>query len=354
MPDILEAYVGRLFCHYVLLVLLALSALFLFVDVIDQIGDIGKYSFTFWHSLALAALHLQQLLPLLIPIAAMIGGMACFGVLANNGELMVMRCSGTSRLRLALGLTKYALIFILLQMIHSETVAPWALHHAREMRTELLRQPPPGTRHFWIRQGNQFTVIMDMPSDSQINGIDVYDFGPDRTLLSHFHAHRGEYRDERWILHDVVQTELQEKQVYSQKLSLAMWDTRLAAAMIAPGLQRPDELSTLQILRHLPHLRATEQDITLHLQTLFKRILQPLSVIVMLLLAMAIINPASRGVSLGRHIAGGCLIGVIWYIASEISGNLGLVVPGLSLAGSMLFPYVPLLAFIGWRLSRSN
>ncbi|MBV8784251.1 MAG: LptF/LptG family permease, partial [Gammaproteobacteria bacterium] len=99
--SILDRYLMRSILGSVALVvsvLLALGALFTFIDQQEDIGS-GNYTAlgAFWYTLLNLPLQAFELLP----ISALIGALLGLGSLARGSELTVIRATGVSVLRLA-------------------------------------------------------------------------------------------------------------------------------------------------------------------------------------------------------------------------------------------------------------
>src|SRR5437763_15191160 len=99
--SVLDRYIVRAILSSVLLVMLvvlALGALFVFIDQQDDIGT-GHYTAlgAFWYTL----LNMPQLAYELLPITALIGSLLGLGSLARGSALTGVRCSGAANLRLA-------------------------------------------------------------------------------------------------------------------------------------------------------------------------------------------------------------------------------------------------------------
>src|SRR2546423_15287124 len=99
--SVLDRYIVRAILSSVLLVMLvvlALGALFVFIDQQDDIGT-GHYTAlgAFWYTL----LNMPQLAYELLPITALIGSLPGRGSLARGSELTVVRASGASVVRRA-------------------------------------------------------------------------------------------------------------------------------------------------------------------------------------------------------------------------------------------------------------
>ena len=80
----------------VMLMLLALGALFLFIG---QQDDIGTGGYTLLAATRFVALNLPTYLFDLLPVGALIGALLGLGNLARGSELVVMRASGVTTAR---------------------------------------------------------------------------------------------------------------------------------------------------------------------------------------------------------------------------------------------------------------
>ena len=102
MSSILSRYVIRAVLGttlLVMLVLLALSGLYLFITQQDDIG-IGTYALD--DALLFVGLNLPKYAFDMLPIAALIGALLALGNLARSMELIVVRAAGVSVARIAM------------------------------------------------------------------------------------------------------------------------------------------------------------------------------------------------------------------------------------------------------------
>jgi len=120
---ILGNYIIRTVLGYtalVMLVLLALGALFLFIG---QQDDIGTGSYTATQALLFVALNLPTYLFQLLPVGALIGALLGLGNLARGSELVVMRASGVTTARFCVWLAAAGVILAFLMVCLGEFVA---------------------------------------------------------------------------------------------------------------------------------------------------------------------------------------------------------------------------------------
>ena len=146
--SLLDRYIVRAILGPVLLVmsvLLALGALFVFIDQQDDIGT-GHYTAAsaVWYTL----LNLPQQAYQLLPITALIGSLLGLGSLARGSELTVIRATGVSIARLAGSALIAAALLIGAAVLLGEFLAPTLA--AGGARTEGFRQAQQ--RELWRRQ----------------------------------------------------------------------------------------------------------------------------------------------------------------------------------------------------------
>ena len=115
----------------VVAVLLALGALFMFID---QQEDIGSGSYTALDALWFTLLNLPQQVFELLPITALIGALLGLGTLARGSELTVMRATGISIAHLAGMCLLAGLVLIGVAVVLGEFLAPPLQQTAREQK----------------------------------------------------------------------------------------------------------------------------------------------------------------------------------------------------------------------------
>ena len=124
MTSILARYLVRTIVGHtilVMLVLLALSGLYLFIS---QQDDIGQGTFGVDDAFMFALLNLPQYAFDLLPIASLIGALLALGNLARSLELIVVRAAGVSTLRIGMWVGTAGLLLMLMTAVIGEFIAP--------------------------------------------------------------------------------------------------------------------------------------------------------------------------------------------------------------------------------------
>ena len=164
MSSILSRYVIRAVLGHtllVMLVLLALSGLYLFITQQDDIG-VGTYALE--DALLFVGLNLPKYAFDMLPIAALIGALLALGNLARSMELIVVRAAGVSVARIAMWVAGAGVILMVLTGVLGELVAPQMEQYGRRMKTfeKFHDYSLAGNRSAWAKDGD--TIVSVRPA----------------------------------------------------------------------------------------------------------------------------------------------------------------------------------------------
>ncbi|MGI9229454.1 MAG: LPS export ABC transporter permease LptG [Gammaproteobacteria bacterium] len=324
---ILQAYITRYLLRYTLIAVTVLVAIFAFFSLIDQLEETNRGSYGVLQAAMYVALTIPRLAYELFPIAAMIGAMAALGMLAQNSELDIIRTSGMSRPELGGLLIRSALILVLVALPIGELVAPYSEQTAQHRRSVALTdQITLQTRHgFWVRDGDSFINIRRVVEGNKLEEIYIYEFDQQSHLRSSIYAQQAEYTDAGWMLHDVKQTAIADNGASRQEHKQAVWEVSLDPEIVNLITIKPQHLPIWELYDYIQYLRSNSQNTVQYEQALYAKLIKPITVIVMIMLAVPLVKNNSRFTGIGQRVFIGALIGVVFHFAGLASSNLGVV-----------------------------
>ena len=135
---VIRRYLSSEITASILLVFAALLMLFAFLDLIHELGELGKGNYRLLHIIAFVLLSLPGHVYELFPIAALIGTLFAIAQLVASSEYTVMRVSGVSVPRMAFTLVQVGLLFSVLTFVIGEFVAPPAEQFAQQLRAKAI------------------------------------------------------------------------------------------------------------------------------------------------------------------------------------------------------------------------
>ncbi|NDW13969.1 LPS export ABC transporter permease LptG [Alteromonas genovensis] len=327
MFKILDLYVARTLLGTVtvtLSVLIGLSALIKFVEQLRKIGE-GDYDMLV--AFLYVILSLPRDLEQFFPMATLLGGLIGMGVLASNSELVVMQAAGLSRWNIINSAMKSTLVMILVVMAVGEWVTPVSETKAKQIRTEAISGGSlfSSDKLVWAKDGERFVSIGQVLSQDALKNIRIYTFNPDLSLQSISYANSGAFDDDGWWLNNVDITSFTEQQITSESFERKRWNSTLTPDKLGIVAVKPEALSITGLVDYVNYLESNDQDPARYELALWRKILQPVSVGVMLLMALSFIFGPLRSVTMGARVIMGVLTGFGFFILNEVFGPVSLV-----------------------------
>lgn len=334
----------------VLLVLLALAGLFEFIGQLDTTQ--GNYQIP--QALLFALLRLPQLSFEMLPIAALIGGLLGLGALANNSELVVMRTAGISVWKLAGMVAASGIVLMIFTGLVGEFIGPPLDYFARTMRDEARYEQEDRDigNAAWVKDGPVILHLERINSEFEFGALYMYRFNEDNTLSSIARADNSGIDDsDKWILENFRETRFQDDSVQVVESSVAVQSFNLDADMLGVTLVKPVSLSARGLMSYIAYLDRNELDAQRYETELWSRIARTATVILMPVLALAFVFGSLRSAGSGGRLMLGVLIGLGYFLASEMLANSGQVFR-LNPAIITWFPSLALLIITGFALTR--
>lgn len=342
--NILDRYLGRMVLHYTLLCLCVLLGLSTFTHFVDQFGQLGTGGYTLGAAARYVALILPHKLYELAPMAALLGTAVGLSVLATEAELMAIRASGVTVLRIAWATLKASSVFILIVMLLGEWVAPRAQIMAEQGKAAALQQNlAQQTRTgLWLRDAHHYINIGQVLADGSIADLRVFTFDANHQLQELFAAERGYFQREHWVLQNFKQSRLTATGQVEVDTAMARdWQPNMTPATLAVLLAKPQRLSSAQLHRYITYLDDNRQNAAAYRLAFWHRLLYPFAAAVMVVLAVPYLFGTARAGRLGRNLFVATMLGIAFFVIHQSFGYVVLATGLPPFIGAVL----PLLLF---------
>jgi len=349
-PYIFERYLARQIYAAFGFILFALVALFLFFDILSELGSVkGQYT------LPLALLHVVLKAPSriseIIPIAGLIGSIYVFAMLASQSEFTILRIAGLDIRRGLTTLAKISLPLVIVTLVMSEWLGPYT-----EKLSDQIRMKALGSSYssqfktgVWVkdrlrdadgsgpvRPGVRYVNVGKIEQDNEIKNIRMYEFDDAYRLLSIRSAASGRFdQTGTWLLDDVIETRFKETKqndplnpVYSAQTfihPIVSLESEVTPQILSVLLVSPEKMSIFSLGRFISHLRDNKQDAHRHAIAFWKKVIYPFTIFVMLTLALPFAYLKVRAGSVGIKVFGGIMLGMSFQLFNSLFSNVGLL-----------------------------
>ncbi|EMK6668973.1 LPS export ABC transporter permease LptG [Vibrio fluvialis] len=350
MFKILDWYIGRTIIATTILVLTTFIGLSGIIKYVEQLRKVGNGTYDLMQALLFVVLSIPRDIEMFFPMAALLGALIGLGALAASSELVVMQAAGFSKLDIGLSVLKTAVPLMIIITLLGEWGAPQAQKAARDLRAFATSggQILSVRTGVWARDANDFIFIGKI-DDNHLYGLNIWRFDEQKQLRTVIFAKQVDYLGENeWMMKNVEVTDMNNDVVITkQSLPQYSWETSLAPDKLAVVTVKPEELALSGLYDYVHYLKASEQDASRYELAFWRKITQPFSIAVMMLMALSFIFGPLRSVTMGARILSGVIAGFTFYISSEFFGPLSLVygIPPVfgAVAPSLVFLTIALL-----------
>lgn len=324
---ILDAYIGRIIASTTFLTLAVFVSVSGIIKFVEQMRAVGRGNYDLTHAALYVLYAVPRDIEVFFPMSALIGGLIGIGMLASNSELVVMQASGLSRLDIIKSVMKTAILLIFVSMAVGEWMAPKGEATAREIRAQAISGGSliSSKNGVWAKDGDYFVNIGEVLEQGQLKKVQIYRFNEQLKLDSWLRADSAQYQEESWLLSNVVNTQLSKQQITTTNAAEQIWKSSLTPEKLGVVTVTPESLSLRGLIDYLDYLEANEQDPSRYQLAFWRKIMQPITVAVMLLVALSYIFGPLRSVSMGARIMMGVVTGILFFVCNEVLGSLSLV-----------------------------
>jgi lipopolysaccharide export system permease protein len=311
----------------VALVLTVLVAMGAFIEFVGELDDVGVARYGFAQAVSYVALRMPRLIFDVLPAAALIGALLGLGNLAVHRELVVMRASGVSQFGLLGAVSMAGIVLMVVMIMLGESLAPSLGEYAREMRTDALHDDldMADAQSAWLKDGNRIINLRRPAGLLDFNGgVFLFELSDDLRLRQVARADSADIdASSRWMLANYAATAFSPEGISVRRERNAREDYNLSPDLLSLSVVRQDLLDTPSLRRYIDYLRANDLDADAYLIAYWTRMANIVSVVLMTLLALPFVSGSLRSAGTGARMVVGLVIGLGYYVATQVFANSG-------------------------------
>ena len=325
-----DRYIANTLLTYSIVVLLVWLSIYSFFNFLAELNTVGTANYTILEAFKYIVLQLPEVAYDQVSPVILLGCVLGMGHLATTGQLIILRASGISILKITWLTLKNAIIFLICLTLIGELVAPTLTTYAENERSNALGQNSLSNSQdgFWIRDGDNFINVENNVDGSLFNGITVIEVNKsnkiERVVESKSAIFDGQNINmDSTNIFSINSTNLfddialKERNLYKKRVA---FDQDLIDSLE----KEPKDLTTLTIVKQIQFLTDNKLRAEVFEVELYKRLVKPITLVAMVLLAMLFIFGSTRDATLGRKIFFGVAIGLSFELISRIGGALAL------------------------------
>lgn len=337
-----------------------LQTLFAYLAELDNLSDGYQLVDALRYILYMSPYFLQQF----IPTGALLGAVVGLGLLANNSEIVVMRASGVSSVKIVSWVMQPALIFVLVALLINQFVLPTSNHMAKTIRHQADNGTTSITGYWTIQPtydakgtgiGQDVLFIDYADSDGNIGLVKRWHFDAVGNLLSATLARGGHYvgsqpipssfashspafsprTQHQWQLSQVSQVNIgntvnqnsttnQNSNAFESNKPQDILTLPIEPKSVYLLTRKAEDLSLSQLLAHRSFMDSQQKRSLRHELAFWQKLLSPLSTLALVLVACSFVFGSLRQYSLGLRVVMALLFGLLFSYLQDLVGYVAL------------------------------
>jgi lipopolysaccharide export system permease protein len=326
----------------VLAILVAVFSLFDFIGEVDKVES-GRY--TFWAAGEFVFLTLPGRFVVLSPFIALLGSILALGGLANGRELLAMQTSGISHYQIAWAVMQVGIVFVLIVACLEEYVTPILDQNAHRSRSLLLSdsQAYQGKQGLWFRENDRYIRIKALKYGEIPQNIDIFEFDHDGQMTAYLFAEEADVTNpQKWILKNIHKIVIKGFLVSQETLAQIVWDSPLQREEMRLLTLPASSLAPSDLFYYIEILQRKNQNVLRYELAFWGKIFMPLKTGLMILVAIPFAFGPLRTATAGKRVLLGGLVGISYYLTSEIFEQMGVLLG----ASALLTTAIPFLGLV--------
>ena len=321
---ILDRYITKTLLKYSLSVMVVLVSVFAFFKFLEGVNDIGRASYTLLDAVIYTGLLLPKITYEVSSVIILLGTVLGLGHLAANSELIVMRGSGVSIVKITKITLRVSISFVILAIILGEFIAPFSSNQAQIYRAKALGETivTSSQQGFWIKDRDNYIHVEKNLDGKVFNNVTLIKKKSANLLDSVVYSDKAIFDKGSLALKKTIRYQIDSTGKFTkikqenrkQHQSEVTFDQDLIESL----KKDPGELSTVQLFKHMGFLSENGLSTGNYEAEFYKRTMKPITLVAMILLVIPFIFGSLRNASLGKRIFLGIVVSLIFHQFSQL------------------------------------
>ncbi|KGF79768.1 permease [Massilia sp. JS1662] len=345
--------------------LVATLGLIAFMDLTQELPSVGKGGYMIQHAILYVLLLVPGHVYEAMPVAALVGTIYTMAQFAQSSEFTIMRASSMSTQQAGLMLAKIGVLFVAITFLFGELITPRTAPIAERVR--LSAKGATVSAEFrsgmWTKDtihtggpkgpvtGSRFFNARQIRPDGQLIDVRLYEFDNGMRMRSLITAANAKFSgNSTWRLSDVTETLFSNSRalpepgtpipagqtiqstygqdtasVSTRKVASLDLVSEITPKILAVSRSDPERMSANELAVYTRHLAENRQETERFKIAFWKKLIDPLSIFVLMALALPFgyLHTRSGGVGLKSFI--GIMIGVSFILINALFSHVGML-----------------------------
>jgi lipopolysaccharide export system permease protein len=326
---ILNRHIFKEFISLVAGVLIGILVVYLCVEFLQKADKLIKYRATLSQIGRYFLYSVPGMISLSLPMASLIAALLSLGNLSRYNEIIAMRASGVSLVKIVSPLLAGGLLISGLGFINNEFVMPYYSSRASYIRKVEIEKSQQRVMFqqskLWLRGPENSIVNIELvsPSRTEMLGLNIYKLNPDYTIRERIKAGSLVWENGAWRLKksstytqvgDIVRSHPSDNEVFN------IVENPNDLGMI---VKNSEEMNFSEMWDYVKRLKSSGYKTATYEVDLHNKLAYPLASLLMVMISIPFGVLKVRSGGTGKGIALAILIAFFYWMLMSIGGSLG-------------------------------
>jgi lipopolysaccharide export system permease protein len=265
---IIDKYLTRESLKCLTIVLAVVVGLYIIVEFFNKVDNFMEAGLSIVRLIRYLQLKLPNIVVQIMPVAILLAVLIALGLMNKNNEIIALKCAGVSVYYLLRSVLTIAIFLSIFIFFLSEVVVPITISHANKIwLMEVKNLPTVSSRQkdIWLKGHRSIYFIQHFnPQNQSISGVILNFFDDKFRLIRRVDAHRGFYKQGKWIFYDsmeqVLDTDSQTYQVqFHPQITV---DVDFLPEDLMHVFKRSEEMNIAELYRYIQEVEMEGYDAT--------------------------------------------------------------------------------------------
>jgi len=326
---LLDKYIIKEYIRFFLITSVSFIALYLIVDFFEKIRMFLSNSASIIQIASYFFFSIPLIISLILPAAVLLATLMTYSSLSKFSEIIAMKANGISLYRISLPVLIFAATVAVSLFYFSELITPAAVQKAEHIIiAEVQKQKTLGffkQNELWYHSSNAIYNFKIFDVENNIlRGVVINYINPDFTLQRRIDAERVEWKNGKWIFHNVLVTQFDSTHTpFLEK----------ARQKIIHLPEKPNDFKIIQkdaekmgffdLRKYINKIQSEGFDATRYLVDLHGKIAFPFVTLILVLIGISFSTRSARQGGVMQSVGVGIIIGFSYWIVHAFSMSLG-------------------------------
>jgi lipopolysaccharide export system permease protein len=329
--SIIQKYLTKEIVKQFGIVLIAVICIYVIVDFFEKSDNFVKAGLSLSKTLVFFLLNIPFIISQITPVGILLSVIILFSLMRKNNEILALQSSGISIYSLLIPVVALGLAGSILLFFFSDIVVPITTVKANRIWLKDVKKKSLVTsleKNIWIKSDDRITHIKYYnPKNKTVHGVTINFFDRDFRLIRKIDASKGFYKDEKWIVHEVME---QKRNETTSVFDISFHDRLPVVLDFVPEdlkriIKKPTEMSFKELLTYIRKVETEGYDATVYRVDLYAKPAYAFICVIMCIIGMglAVRQQRQRQQGIFFNISYGIIAAFFYWIFYSFCLSLG-------------------------------